>query len=290
MRDALSPLTVAEALREAAATLAAVSDTARLDAEVLMAHALGVGRSDLLLRHMRDPAPSAFARLIARRMAHEPVAYITGHQEFYGRDFRVTHDVLIPRGDSETLVNAALEAAPAPRRVLDCGTGSGALLLSVLAERGGAEGIGIDRSPAALAVAADNARHLGLAARARMLLRDWDRPGWREGLGTFDLILANPPYVEDAAPLDRSVRDYEPAGALFAGAEGLDAYRVLIAQLPALLTPDGVALVEIGAGQADAVAAIAAGAGLTSVLYRDLGARPRALSLRFGVGKAGLAR
>ena len=157
MREALSPPTVAEALREAAPTLAGVSDTARLDAEVLMAHALGVGRSDLLLRHMRDPAPPAFAPLAARRMAHEPVAYITGHQEFYGRDFRVTHDVLIPRGDSETLVNAALEAAPAPHRVLDCGTGSGALLLSVLAEREGAEGIGIDRSPAAFGL--DGANH-----------------------------------------------------------------------------------------------------------------------------------
>ena len=126
---------MAQALRDAAAALAEVSDTARLDAEVLMAHVLGASRSDLLLRHMGDAVPAGFAALVARRMAHEPVAYITGQQEFYGRPFAVTHDVLIPRGDSETLVEAALAAAPAPRRVLDCGTGSGALLLSVLAER-----------------------------------------------------------------------------------------------------------------------------------------------------------
>lgn len=286
MRETSPPASVAETLRHAAATLAAVSDTARLDAEVLMAHALGATRSDMLLRHMRDAAPDIFAALAARRMRHEPVAYITGHQEFYGRDFRVTPDVLIPRGDSETVVETAFNAVSAPRRVLDCGTGSGALLLSVLAERAGAEGIGVDRSPAALAVAADNAARLGLGERAQMLLRDWDRPGWRDGLGQFDLILANPPYVEDDAPLAQSVRGYEPAGALFAGPEGLDAYRVLLAQFPELMTRDGVAVVEIGATQADAVEVIAADAGFVSTLHRDLGGRPRAVLIRFGVGKA----
>lgn len=282
--------TVAEALRHAAAVLAESSDTARLDAEVLMAAALGVSRSELLLRHMRDAAPIAFAGFLARRLAHEPVAQIVGQQEFYGRPFRVTRDVLIPRADSEVLVSAALDLFPAPlsppRRVLDCGTGSGALLLSVLAERPEAQGVGIDRSPAALAVAQGNAEALGLAGRARMLLRDWDEPGWQEGLGRFDLILANPPYIEENVELSPSVRAYEPAGALFAGPEGLDAYRVLLAQLPALLEPGGAAVVEIGAAQAEAVAAIAGEAGFASTLHRDLGDRPRALALRFGLGKA----
>src|SRR6188768_2363973 len=128
-------MTVAEALREAAARLASTSDTARLDTELLMAHALGVSRSDMLLRHMGDPAPEGFAGLVERRAQHEPVAYILGRKEFFGREFRVAPGVLIPRMDSETTVAAALEACPAPASVLDCGVGSGALLLTVLAER-----------------------------------------------------------------------------------------------------------------------------------------------------------
>ena len=139
-------MTVAQALRQAAASLAATSDTARLDAELLMAQALGVSRSDMLLRHMQDSTPETFAALVERRAAHEPVAYILGKKEFYGREFLVAPGVLIPRMDSETTVAAALEAVPHPRRVLDCGVGSGALLLTVLAESPGVEGVGIDRS------------------------------------------------------------------------------------------------------------------------------------------------
>jgi release factor glutamine methyltransferase len=276
---------ITEALREAAARLAATSDTARLDAEVLMAHALGVTRSDLLLRQMADPAPAAFSALIERRLGHEPVAYIVGETEFFGRPFLVSPAVLIPRGDSEVLVEAALEAAPEVRRVLDCGTGSGALLLSVLAARPAAAGIGTDRSLDALQVAAANAARLGLADRARFLAADWDEPDWAKGLGTFDLILANPPYVEDQAALAPSVRAHEPAGALFAGPEGLDAYRVLIPQLPSLLAPGGIAMVEIGATQAEAVSAIAAAAGLAARLHRDLGGRPRVLQMQIPLGK-----
>ena len=272
---------VAEALRQAAEALAPGSDTARLDAEVLMAHALGVSRSDLLLRHMRDPVPPGFAVLVARRQAHEPVAYITGHQEFYGRGFLVRREVLIPRGDSEVLVEAALEErASDARHVLDCGTGSGALLLSVLAECPAAQGVGIDRSLGALAVAAENAARLGLAERARMLRRDWDEPGWLQGLGRFDLILANPPYVEDDAMLAPSVRGHEPKGALFAGPDGLDAYCVLVPQLPVLLATGGVVLVEIGASQAKAVAHIGEQAGFTAHLRHDLAGRPRVLVMR----------
>lgn len=274
------PVTIADALREAAGLLAETSDTARLDAELLMAHALDVSRTDLLLRHMRDAPPPGFAPLLARRRGHEPVAYILGRQEFYGLDLAVSPAVLIPRGDSEVLVNAALAARPDARRVLDCGTGSGALLLAVLAHLPQAQGIGIDRSPEALAIATANAARLRLGERARMVPADWEAPGWAEALGgAFDLILANPPYVEDAADLAPSVRAHEPAGALFAGPEGLDAYRLLVPQLPALLAPDGVALVEIGSAQAEAVGTIAAAAGLTVLLHRDLAGRPRALQL-----------
>ena len=280
-------MTCAEALRAATQRLAATSDTARLDAELLCAHALGVSRSDLLLRHLADPVPAGFAALVERRAAHEPLAYITGEQAFFGLTLAVTGDVLIPRGDSEQVVEAALAAAPAPARVLDCGTGSGALLLAVLGECPQASGVGIDRSPAALAVATGNAARLGMAGRAAMLARDWHQPGWAAGLGPFDLILANPPYVEADADLAPDVRDFEPAGALFAGPDGLDDYRALIPQLPALLAPGGVAVVEIGATQADAVGEIAARAGFAATLHHDLAHRPRALSLRFVLGKMG---
>jgi len=270
---------VAAALRAAAMRLATTSDTARLDAELLMAHALGVSRSDLLLRHMDQPQPPAFAALVERRAGHEPVAYIVGWQEFWGRPFIVTPATLIPRADSESVVQAALHACRAPARVLDCGTGSGALLLTVLAERPGAQGLGIDRSGAALAVARANADALGLAHRAELRQADWHQPGWADGLGLFDLILANPPYVEEHAALDPDVARFEPAGALFAGPQGLDDYRVLVPQLPALLATGGAAVVEIGHTQAAAVALIAAEAGLASRCLPDLAGRPRALVL-----------
>lgn len=277
-------MTVAAAIREAAAALGP-DPWARGDAELLMAHALGVTRSALLLGHMRDPAPAGFAALLARRLGDEPLAHILGSAEFRGLTFRVTPDVLIPRGDSEVLVTAALAARGDATSVLDCGTGSGALLLATLAELPGARGVGIDRSPAALAVAQENAEALGLAARAKIVLADWDVPGWRDDLGgPFDLVLANPPYIEDEAPLDASVRRHEPAGALFAGPDGLAAYRVLVPQLPALLARGGVALVEIGASQTPAVSAIAAAAGLTATLHRDLAGRDRVLELKIPLG------
>lgn len=277
--------TVAEALRGAAARLAGTSDTARLDAELLMAHALGVSRSELLLRHMQAAAPDTFGVLVERRARHEPVAYIVGWQEFHGRPFAVSPAVLVPRADSETIVAAALETCPAPRRVLDCGAGSGALLLSVIAETNESEGVGIDRSEGAVAIAAANAKALGLGARTAIIVRDWTLRGWAEGLGRFDLILANPPYVEADAQLEPDVRKWEPHGALFAGADGLDDYRILIPQLPGLLTEGGIAVLEIGATQAEAVAAIAAQAGFVSEVRRDLGGRPRAIVMRLGLGK-----
>ena len=278
-------MTAAEAIRAAAERLAAVSDTARLDAELLMAERLRTTRSEMLVRRMRDPAPDDYELLVARRELGEPVAYITGHQEFWGLDFAVTSDVLIPRADSETVVRAALAARPDARRVLDLGTGSGALLLVVLSELSQAEGIGIDASAAALRVAASNAERPGLARRARMLHLDWTQPGWSAGLGRFDLIVANPPYVEDSAELAPDVRDHEPHLALFAGPEGLEAYRAIIPQLPDLLEDDGVAVLEIGPTQAAAVTAIAAAAGLAATLHRDLAGRPRALELKKALGK-----
>ncbi len=273
-------MTVGEAIRAAAERLAETSDTARLDAEVLMAHALGVSRSDLFLREIGKPAPPAFAALVQRRARHEPVAHIAGSQEFYGLDLRVTADTLIPRGDSETLIDAAREwfdGKASPSRILDLGTGTGALLLAALSVYPAAEGIAVDASEAALAVAKDNAMRLGLTDRTRFFCRSWLVANWTEGLGQFDLVLCNPPYVESGATLDPDVRNFEPGAALFAGPEGLDAYRAIVPQLGKLKSPEGVAVLEIGAAQTESVAAIIRESGFDATLRHDLAGRPRAL-------------
>jgi release factor glutamine methyltransferase len=171
--------------------------------------------------------------------------------------------------------------------VLDLGVGSGALLLAVLAELSEAVGAGIDASQAAVQVAAGNAERLGIGDRAEMRVLDWTQEGWSAGLGRFDLILANPPYVEDDAELAPEVRGHEPEFALFAGRDGLDAYRAILPQLPNLLADNGVAVVEIGASQAEAVTALATAAGLDAVLHRDLAGRPRAHTLKNSLGKTG---
>ncbi|KEO89835.1 SAM-dependent methyltransferase [Erythrobacter longus] len=275
----------ADAIRAASTQLEATSDTARLDAELLMAHALGVTRSDMLLRHMQDAAPVAFDSLIARRAAHEPVAYITGKQEFYGREFSVEPGALIPRPDSEVLIDTALELCPDPKRVLDLGTGSGALLFTILLERPKAQGVGIDASQQAIEIALDNgtgfdaAEHLMDDWEWKLHCRDWTTPGWAKDLGQFDLIVCNPPYVETSASLEPDVRDFEPASALFAGSEGLDDYRILIPQLRALMTDDAVAIFEIGYTQAQAVTQIAQDQGFSVELHHDLAGRPRCLVL-----------
>jgi len=277
----MSEATVSQALRAATDRLAATSDTARLDAELLMAHALGVSRSDMLIRHQNDEVPEGFEALIARREQHEPVAHITGFQEFYGRPFAVTQDTLIPRGDSEVLIETALELAPKAERVLDLGTGSGALLITALLELKGASGFGIDASGRTLDVAERNAQTHGLiGARARFALRDWTRPGWAHDLGRFDLVLCNPPYVEAGAKLDADVRDFEPARALFAGEDGLDDYRVLFPQLAGLLNQKGVAIFEIGHRQAQMVSKVAQIHGFTTEIREDLAKRPRAVVCR----------
>ena len=280
-----SEIRVSDAIRDAAARLAATSDTARLDAELLMAHALGVSRSDLLLRHTGDPVPDGFAHLVSRRAGREPVAYILGRQEFFGLDLMVSPAVLIPRGDSECVVEAALAAAPHARCVLDLGTGSGALLLALLSRLPQAEGVGIDASAPAIEVAMANARQLGCADVATFRLRNWALPGWADDLGRFDLVIANPPYVETTVELEPDVRDFEPASALYAGADGLDDYRLLIPQLPALLTETGVAVLEIGHQQAAAVTEIARNHGFVAQVRQDLGQRDRAVVLRITLGK-----
>ncbi len=267
---------VRAALIKAAHDLASVSDTPRLDAELLLAHALGVSRQALLLG-ANQSIPTSFGGLIQRRLAHEPIAYITGHRSFWTLDLHVTSAVLIPRPDSETLIEAAIAHFNdrAPPTVLDLGTGSGALLLAALDHWPDAKGLGVDRSADALAVAACNAERLGCAGRATFLRGDW-----AEAINArFDLILCNPPYVESDAALPPQVAAHEPAAALYAGPDGLDDYRRIIPQLAALLTPHGVACVEIGAGQAAAVQALAAAAGLASGVKKDLAGLDRCVTI-----------
>ena len=266
---------VRTALAEAAASFATSSETPRLDAELLMAHARGVEREALLLKHLDDVVPEAFAPLVARRLNHEPIAYITGMRAFWTIELQVGPGALVPRADSETLIEAAVAhfAGRAPNRILDLGTGPGTLLLAVLDQWPDATGIGIDASSAALEMAAANAARLGMSARARF------QPGnWAEGVeARFDLILANPPYIGTGEVLPAEVRDHEPASALFAGPDGLDDYRIIAPQLPRLIAPGGAAILEIGSTQADAVTALLAAEGLSVSLRHDLGGNPRAL-------------
>lgn len=259
---------VREALAAATVRLADGSASPRLDAELLIAHALGMSREEMLLRHLDDPAPPAFGVLVARRGAGEPVAYLVGVRDFWAITLEVGPGVLIPRPDSETLIEAAVAhfGAAALQQVLDLGTGPGTLLLAALAQWPEARGLGVDASETALAYARRNAERLGLAGRAEFKLGNWT-----DGLsGPFDLILCNPPYVETGAALPREVSEWEPREALFAGPDGLDDYRRLAPRLRPLLAPGGAACIEIGAGQCAAVTALLVAEGLSVESRKDL--------------------
>ncbi len=271
---------IAELLRDAAAVLraAGIEDAAR-EARLLLNHALGRPANALPDRDaLIDPA--VFLGLVARRVTREPFALITGRQGFWTLDLEVSPDTLIPRADTETLIEAALAARPmrgAVRRILDLGTGTGALLLAALSEYPDAFGVGIDLIPAAAALAARNAARNKLADRAAFMVADWAAPL----AGRFDLILSNPPYIEHAAiaALMPEVAAYEPASALDGGADGLDAYRAIIAALPGLLAPGGLAVLEAGIGQAEAIAALGVQVGLSATSRTDLGRIDRAILL-----------
>ncbi len=266
-----------DALNAAAARLGRVSASPRLDAELLLAHALGIEREALLLSGLDGSVPPTFETLLARREADEPVAYIIGHRGFWTIDLAVAPGVLVPRPDTETLLETAFAhfGKAGPRSILDLGTGSGALLLAALDQWPDARGVGVDRSEVALAIARANGERLGLANRAAFRLGDWTH-----GLGErFDLILCNPPYIESGAALPRDVAAWEPHEALFGGADGLDDYRALAPQIGPVLAEGGIACVEIGVGQEAAVAALFAGSGLAVGFHPDLSGRVRCLSL-----------
>ena len=280
--------TIAQARRALAGALRdAGIDTPAVDARLLIGealrldHAALVSRSDEIIAPERRAAIEAFA---ARRLAREPVSRILGRREFWSLPLAVTPDVLVPRPDTETLVERALDHVvknglrAEPLRVLDIGTGTGALLLALLSELPNASGIGTDISDAAIAVARENARMLGLDARASFVAGSYTA-----GLpGPFDIIVSNPPYIARAEieTLAPEVRDHDPRLALDGGEDGLDAYRAVIAETRPLLAPAGRLILELGADQAPAVTALAEASGL--VLHGepqdDLGGIPRALA------------
>jgi release factor glutamine methyltransferase len=264
---------------------AAGIDTARLDARLLLGDVLQVETAALVAHPERPLAGSEderFRALIERRCRHQPVSQLLARREFWGLTFRVTADTLIPRPETETIVEQALAGIPdraRALRVLDVGTGTGCLLLALLHELPQATGLAIDRSPAALAVARANAEALGLAARAEFRLGNWT-----DGVAeSFDLIVSNPPYITtaDMEQLAPEVARHEPPLALDGGRDGLDCYRAIARGLSGCLRPDGRLLLEIGAGQGDSVAAIFAAAGFAcTARHNDLAGLPRCLVLR----------
>ncbi len=273
----LPPRTVRRALADATRRLEPGSATPRLDAELLMAHALGLEREALLLSGQDQGAPPAFDELVERRAKGEPVAYMIGRRAFWTIEIEVGPGALVPRPDSETLIEAAVKhfGKAGPSTILDLGTGPGTLLLAALDQWPAAQGVGIDASAAALGYARSNAERLGMSDRSDFRLGNWSESVSQ----VFDLVLCNPPYVEAGAALPRDVSEWEPPEALFAGADGLDAYRRLAPMIGWLIAPGGIACVEIGAGQQAAVAALFRSHGLDVSVREDLARRPRCLVL-----------
>lgn len=260
-------------------------ETPKRDAEVLLCHALACDRA-YLIGHRDDALGEKPARvfddLVTRREAREPVSQILGTREFWSLDFGVGRAVLSPRPESETLIEAVLDSVAdrsKPMRLLDLGTGTGCLLLTLLHELKASTGIGVDASDDALAMARDNAQRLSLDDRALFQSGDWAK-GLTE---SFDIVVSNPPYIETAtlAALAPEVALWEPATALDGGADGLDGYRRIVMQVGSILTEQGIVVLEHGPDQADAIAALADQAGLSLIeRRRDLEGRERCLILK----------
>jgi release factor glutamine methyltransferase len=280
-------VTIGHLIDEAAAALAEAGiESPRREARLLLGHVLGEDASMLAIRPDRpvpDDAAARFRALMVRRQAHEPFAYISGTRAFWSLDLDVSPATLIPRPDTETLVEAALaHVGHRGRRleILDMGTGTGAILLALLSEMPVAEGLGIDVSPPALEIARRNAVRAGVAARAAFSISSW----WSHVRGSFDLIVSNPPYIpsSDILTLDADVRSYEPHLALDGGPDGLSAYRAIAAGAAGHLAPGGALIVEVGHGQSADVAALFRWRGFTRIeVIPDLGGVQRVVSASF---------
>lgn len=266
-------------MSEAAGRLAAAGvEGGRRDVRLLLAHALGVEPVEVILREMDAVDPvglTAFEAAVQRREAGEPVSRIRGWREFFSRRFHVTPDVLDPRPETELLVGEGIARLPQGGRVLDLGTGTGCILLSVLAERPDASGVGVDISSAALAVASRNAEALGVGARVELVEGGWDV----RLSGAFDVVLSNPPYIpaREMEGLAREVINHDPHLALTPGGDGLSPYREILSRASQLMMHGGAIGFEFGLGQASDVAALMAQGGLRDVeVFRDLAGIERA--------------
>jgi release factor glutamine methyltransferase len=273
-------MTIAQALSDGASQLAGVADRPRLEARLLLAHALGVSQNDLIRDPNRRVDTGGYASLVSRRAAREPLAHIIGQREFWSMAFQVSSATLIPRPDSETLIEAALAAfakRSPPRRIIDLGTGTGCLLLALLSEFPDAFGIGVDVSPDAAAVARANAARHGLTERAAFVVGDWTSAI----SGRFDLIISNPPYIAacDIPNLMPEVAWHDPWQALDGGLDGYDAYRTILPAIAHHLEPDRLAILELGAGQANYVTDLARESGFDTALRFDLADIARAIVL-----------
>lgn len=256
----------AEMQRQMAVQLAMEGiDSAALDARLLMQKILGCNAVELVSHRERTLTPrqqGELNALLERRLNHEPMAYIIGEREFWDANFKVTQDTLIPRPDSETLIEAVLKQRTdksAPLRIIDLGTGSGCLLVSLLREYKHALGTGVDVNPKTLKVAEENAMRNDVEARTRFVCSDW----WSRVDGQYDIIISNPPYIERRTcdALERTVRDYEPRGALDGGEDGLHCYRTIAERASDFIARGGLIAVEIGQGQETDVNRIFSAAG-----------------------------
>lgn len=255
-----------------------------LDARLLLQRATGLSHVDVIADPgctISEAAARAFEDMIQRRLAFEPVSRILGEREFYGRLFKVTPDVLDPRPDTETLVDAVLRLLKPGMRVLDLGSGSGAIIVTLLAEHPGVTGFAVDVSAAALVVTIENARRLGVVEQLTAVVGNW----FDNLEGTFEVIVSNPPYIpaKDIAGLQPDVSNYDPHLALAGGYDGLGAYRAIAAGAGTHLTPAGPVIVEIGAGQALDVTAIFEAQGFAEAgQWPDLGGHVRVLAFARG--------
>ena len=280
------PVTLSRALASATALLAGAGlESPRREALALAGALLGLARERMVAEPDQVLDGDALRRFedgVRRRAAREPFARIVGRREFWSLDFTLAPDTLVPRPETETLVEVVLDTVAdrgAAMTLLDLGTGSGCILLALLSELPNARGIGIDRSEGAVSAARANAVRLGLEARATFRTGDWGRGS----VGPFDVIVSNPPYIAEAArgALEREVRDFDPPLALFAGADGFDAFRVIVPQLSGLLAWGGLAAFECGAGQAEKLAEMLVFSGLDDISARaDLAGHARVVSGR----------
>lgn len=275
-------MSINDALQSATQKLSLTSDSPRLDAEILMAHALGMERADMLLRRDALRLPELYETFVERRLRNEPIAYIIGKQDFWDLSLKVTPDVLIPRPDSETIIEwiSEIYADNSPKNILDLGTGSGALLLAALSVFPDARGIGIDNSAAAISIARENAQINDMLGRCEFMLGDWTKANWDKMFtAPFDIIISNPPYIGDEEILMADVAQFEPAQALFAGEDGLRDYQTLIPALHKILTKNGRIFFEIGQSQAQAITKIAQEHSYNVELKQDLAGLDRVLML-----------